>query len=293
MANLSQWVSGARPRTLPAAVVPVMLGAAAADPRRFDVATLVINGSLALTVSLALQVGVNYANDYSDGVRGTDKKRSGPRRMVGSGLVQPAAVKHAALLSFLVAAVAGLVLAMATSWWLIVVGLLSIAAAWTYTGGPKPYGYAGWGELFVFVFFGLVATVGTTYVLTQQITQSAILAGSTAGFLAVALLIVNNLRDLDTDSVCRKMTLAVRLGAERTRRLYIGCYVATAVCIMLSMRLEIGAALGLVGLLAALPAVTTVRTAQTPVELISALGMTARVQLVVGALYSVGLVIQS
>ena len=172
---------------------------------------------LALIVSVALQVGVNYANDYSDGVRGTDDGRVGPVRLVASGLAAPAAVKRAALVAFAVAAVAGLVLAASTSWWLLAVGVASIAAAWGYTGGPRPYGYLGLGELFVFVFFGLVATVGTTYVGVEQITGLSVVVGSAAGCIACALLVVNNLRDIPTDRQAGKRTLAVRLGDRRTR----------------------------------------------------------------------------
>ena len=173
-------------------------------------------------MSLALQVGVNYANDYSDGVRGTDDARVGPVRLVASGLKPPAAVKQAAFGAFGVAAVAGLALAATTSWWLLAVGAASIAAAWFYTGGPRPYGYAGLGEVFVFLFFGLVATVGTTFVAVERITGLSIVMGCAAGCLACALLVVNNLRDIPGDTVAGKRTLAVRLGDARTRVLYVG-----------------------------------------------------------------------
>ena len=176
----------------------------------------------ALIVSLALQIGVNYSNDYSDGIRGTDDVRVGPMRLVAGGLAEPSQVKRAAFAAFGVAAVAGLVLAIATTWWLIVVGLLAMLAGWGYTGGPKPYGYMGLGELFVFVFFGLVATVGTTYVVIEGFPAHAWLAGCAAGFLACALLVVNNLRDIPTDRTSGKRTLAVRLGDGRTRWLYVG-----------------------------------------------------------------------
>ena len=211
--NIRHWVAGARPRTLPAAVVPVAIGAGAAVGAG-SVAWWRV--ALAMVVSLALQVGVNYANDYSDGVRGTDDVRVGPVRLVASGLAAPSAVKRAAFLSFGVAAAAGLVLAASTSWWLIAVGVAAIAAAWGYTGGPRPYGYAGLGELFVFVFFGLVATVGTTYVAIEKITGPSIVMGAAAGSLSCALLVVNNLRDIPTDTAVGKRTLAVRLGDGRT-----------------------------------------------------------------------------
>jgi 1,4-dihydroxy-2-naphthoate octaprenyltransferase len=206
---VNRWIIGARPRTLPAAVVPVAIGAGAAVGGPSPVWWRVVP---ALVVSLALQIGVNYSNDYSDGIRGTDDVRVGPTRLVAGGLATPASVKRAAFAAFGVAAVAGLVLAIATSWWLIVVGLAAMLAAWGYTGGPKPYGYLGLGELFVFVFFGLVATVGTTFAVIEGFPAHAWVAGCTAGFLACALLVVNNLRDIPTDRASGKRTLAVRLG---------------------------------------------------------------------------------
>ncbi|MEY4174892.1 MAG: 1,4-dihydroxy-2-naphthoate octaprenyltransferase, partial [Actinomycetota bacterium] len=218
MSGMNKWIVGARPRTLPAAVVPVALGAAAAVGEGHPVWWRAL---LALVVSLALQVGVNYANDYSDGVRGTDDQRVGPVRLVASGLASAGAVKRAALLAFGVAAVAGLVLAAVTSWWLLAVGAAAILAGWFYTGGPKPYGYLGLGEVFVFVFFGLVATVGTTYVVSERVNTVAWLAGCVAGCLACALLVVNNLRDIPTDREVGKRTLAVRLGDRATRHFYL------------------------------------------------------------------------
>ena len=216
---MNPWLVGARPRTLPSAVVPVAIGAGCA----------VGSGSVtwwrvavALLVSLALQVGVNYANDYSDGVRGTDDARVGPLRLVASGTKPPGAVKRAAFAAFGVAAVAGLVLAATTSWWLLAVGAASIAAAWFYTGGPRPYGYAGLGEVFVFTFFGLVATVGTTYVAVERITGLSVVMGAAAGCLSCSMLVVNNLRDIPGDTVAGKRTLAVRIGDPRTRDLYVG-----------------------------------------------------------------------
>ncbi len=287
------WWSGARPRTLPAAVVPVMIGAAVASTvDGITARTFLVNGVLALVVSLALQVGVNFANDYSDGVRGTDDARTGPRRLVASGSASATAVKRAAFVAFGVAGVAGLVLAVATTWWLVPVGAVSMVAGWTYTGGPKPYGYVGLGELFVFVFFGLVATAGTTYVIAESITLLSVVSGAMAGCLAVALLVVNNLRDIDTDRDCNKKTLAVRLGAHRTRLLYVATYVAATLCMIVAAFEVRTAAIGVAGMLAALPATTTVRSARTAPELIAALGMTARAQLVIGALYSFGVLIQ-
>ncbi len=217
MATPADWLAGARPRTLPAAVAPVLAGTAVAA---FVGSGVWWKALLALVVSLALQVGVNYANDYSDGIRGTDAERVGPMRLVGSGAATPRAVKRAAFLSFGTAAAAGLVLAVTTSWWLVAVGVLCILAAWFYTGGSRPYGYLGLGEVMVFVFFGLVAVLGTTYVQTESFEWPALYAGVGVGALACAILVANNLRDIPTDEVVGKRTLAVVLGAERTRGLY-------------------------------------------------------------------------
>jgi len=212
---MKDWIAGARPRTLPAALVPVLVGTAAAAGMSGDTNALkglfIWRFVAALVVSLALQIGVNYANDYSDGIRGTDADRVGPMRLTGSGRKSPGAVKRAAFLSFGVAAVAGLSLAVATSWWLIAVGLLAIAAAWFYTGGPRPYGYAGLGEVFVFVFFGVVATTGSAFVQIERITPLTLLVSIPVGLFATALLVVNNLRDIPGDTESGKRTLAVRL----------------------------------------------------------------------------------
>jgi 1,4-dihydroxy-2-naphthoate polyprenyltransferase len=213
----AQWVAGARPRTLPAAVSPVLAGTGVAV---YDDAAVWWKALLALVVALALQVGVNYANDYSDGVRGTDADRVGPMRLVGSGAATPGAVKRAAFLAFGVAALAGLVLAATTAWWLVLVGLLCVLAAWFYTGGSKPYGYLGLGEVMVFCFFGLVAVIGTTYVQTETWEVAAVYAAVGIGAIACALLVANNLRDIPTDRGAGKITLAVRLGDSRTRALY-------------------------------------------------------------------------
>ena len=225
--SLGIWVDGARPRTLPAAIAPVLVATALAGGS-FDPLTAL----LALIVSLSLQIGVNYANDYSDGIRGTDNDRIGPSRITAGGLAKPIQVKSAAFISFGVAAVAGLGLAITTSWWLIAVGAISIAAAWGYTGGKNPYGYMGLGELFVFIFFGLVATVGSFYVQTEEITGQSILAGVIVGSLACAILVINNIRDRAKDEVVGKLTLAVRLGDKRSRIFYsvlvIAPYLLTA-----------------------------------------------------------------
>ena len=272
---MNRWLLGARPRTLPAAVVPVALGAASAvgeaDPVWWRVAP-------ALIVSLALQVGVNYANDYSDGVRGTDEVRVGPVRLVASGLAAPGAVKRAALAAFGVAAVAGLLLASITSWWLLVVGAAAMLA--------------GLGEVFVFVFFGLVATAGTTYVVCQRLTSVAWLAGCLAGCLACALLVVNNLRDIPTDREVGKRTLAVRLGDRLTRTFYFGLLAAAMVLVAaLALTGRPLAALGLGGALVAVPAIRAIRGGAKGAALIPVLGATGKVQLATGFLTAVGMTI--
>ena len=293
MTSAADWWLGARPRTLPAAIVPVLIGTAVAvsESEEVSAANALPRVALALFVSLALQVGVNYANDYSDGVRGTDDDRRGPMRLVAAGRATPAAVKTAALLALTSACVAGLVLAALTTWWLILLGLACVAAAWLYTGGPQPYGYAGYGELFVFIFFGLVATVGTTYVVNESIGLLAWYSGAVSGCLSVALLMVNNIRDIDGDLRSGKRTLAVRLGLARSKGLFVVVYVVAGVLIIASSTQSLGALLGLVGLLAALPAIATVRESTESKDLVRALGMTARVQMVVGVLFAVGLIV--
>jgi 1,4-dihydroxy-2-naphthoate polyprenyltransferase len=218
MATAADWVAGARPRTLPAAISPVLAGTGVAA---YAEGLVWWKALLALVVALALQVGVNYANDYSDGIRGTDADRVGPMRLVGSGAAAPGAVRRAAFLAFGVAAVAGLVLAATTAWWVVAVGVLSVLAAWFYTGGSKPYGYLGLGEVMVFLFFGLVAVIGTAYVQTQSWQDEAVYAAVGIGAIACAILVANNLRDIPTDRAAGKVTLAVRLGDARTRALYV------------------------------------------------------------------------
>jgi 1,4-dihydroxy-2-naphthoate octaprenyltransferase len=229
VATPADWLAGARPRTLPAAVSPVLAGTGVAA---YVDAAVWWKALLALVVSLALQVAVNYANDYSDGIRGTDADRVGPMRLVGSGAATPGAVKRAAFLAFGVAAVAGLVLAATTAWWLVAVGLVSVLAAWFYTGGSRPYGYLGLGEVMVFVFFGLVAVVGTTYVQTETWEPAALCAAVGIGALACAILVANNLRDVPTDTVAGKRTLAVVLGDRRTRVLYAALVVLAAAAVV-------------------------------------------------------------
>jgi 1,4-dihydroxy-2-naphthoate octaprenyltransferase len=206
------WIAGARPRTLPAAIAPVLVATALAGSN-----SKVIPALLALSVSLALQVGVNYANDYSDGIRGTDNERVGPLRITASGLASPQAVRNAAFISFGIAAIAGLILAAMTSWWLIAVGALAIAAAWGYTGGKNPYGYLGLGEIFVFIFFGLVATMGSYYVQVEDLTLNSFLIAVPMGSLSCSILAVNNIRDRALDAIAGKKTLAVRVGDKSAR----------------------------------------------------------------------------
>ncbi len=218
MATRSEWIQGARPRTLPAAIAPVLVGTGIAQ--HFD--SLDIGRALlALIVALALQAGVNYSNDYSDGIRGTDRVRVGPVRLVGQGLAKAHQVKRAAFLMFGIAMASGLALVLLTqAWWLLLVGAASVAAAWFYTGGSRPYGYAGFGELSVFIFFGIVPVMGTAYVQTLELTWGAFIASVGVGALACSILITNNLRDIPGDTEHGKRTLAVRIGDVKTRTLY-------------------------------------------------------------------------
>lgn len=283
------WLSGARPRTLPAAIAPVLVGTASAYLQ--DGKTAVFgNALLALVVSLALQVAVNYANDYSDGRRGTDQHRVGPMRLVGSGAKPAVAVKRAALIAFGIAALFGLALAVATSLWLLIVGVACIAAGWMYTGGPKPYGYFGFGEFFVFIFFGVVATTGTTFVIIQTITKTSVIASVAIGSLACALLVINNLRDITGDEAAGKKTLAVRFGDHRTRQMYIALIVIAAMMISIISLDHPTALFGLVGLFASVPAIRRVIRGANGRELIPVLGVTARAQLFTAVTLSIGLV---
>jgi len=286
---VNRWLAGARPRTLPAAVVPVFVGTACAAA---EVDRLIVWRALAaLIVALAIQVATNYANDYSDGIRGTDDARVGPVRLVASGLAAPVSVKRAAFVAFGVAGVAGLALSIAVGPQLLVVGAASMAAGWFYTGGPRPYGYAGLGELFVFVFFGLVATVGSPYVQTAHLHGLEFVAAVPVGLLAVALLVVNNLRDIPGDTVAAKRTLAVRLGDARTRAFYVGCIGVAFVGVAAVGADRTGGLLALLALpLAARPARRVLGGASGS-ALIPVLGDTARLQLVAGLLLTVGVLL--
>ena len=286
----NRWILGARPRTLPTAVVSVAVGTAVAAVHG-DV--IVWRFVAALVVGVALQIGVNYANDYSDGIKGTDDARVGPVRLVAAGLASPGAVKSAAFAAFGVAAVVGLGLALVTTLWLVAVGLSAIVAAWTYTGGPRPYGYAGFGELFVFVYFGVVATVGSAYVQEERITALALVAAIPVGLLATALIVVNNLRDLPGDTVAGKQTLAVKLGAARTRVMYVACVVlALAMVVVVAAVAQRWAALLAFGAVAVVPPpVRTVLSGARGADLIAVLAGTARIQVVFGALLCIGLIV--
>ncbi|GAA3949660.1 1,4-dihydroxy-2-naphthoate polyprenyltransferase [Actinomadura viridis] len=286
MATLSQWVAGSRPRTLPASLVPVVVGTGVAAGEGHAVWWRAL---LAALVALLLQIGVNYSNDYSDGVRGTDEERVGPLRLVGSRAAPPKQVLAAALGCFLAAAAAGLVLAAVTSWWLLLVGAVAILAAWFYTGGKTPYGYRALGEVSVFVFFGLVAVVGTVYVQVEGIPWEAWAAAVPIGLLACALLVANNLRDIPTDEVSGKRTLAVVLGDRRTRILYAAC---TALPFTIALAVAAPHPWALLALLAgplSVPPVQTVLKGATGPALIPVLGGTGRLQLAYGALLAVGL----
>ena len=288
--SLSLWIKGARPRTLPAAIAPVVVGAACVNVEANSTAVW-SNAIFALIVSLALQVAVNYANDYSDGVRGTDDKRVGPLRLVGSGAKTASAVKRAAFLSFGVAAIFGLILALLTSLWLLVVGALCILAGWFYTGGKKPYGYLGLGEVFVFVFFGLVATTGTTFVIIEKLTITSFTASLVVGALACALLAVNNLRDIDGDTLAGKRTLAVQLGDKKARSFFISLFVLALLAILVLALSYPLALIGLVGLSSAVTPIKRVRSGAVGGELISVLSMTGRTQILTAITLSIGLIL--
>ena len=290
------WVLGARPRTLPAAIAPVLVGTAAASAGMSSQGSLVWwRAVCALGVALFVQIATNYANDYSDGKRGTDDpaQRSGPPRLVGDGLAEPSAVKRAAMACFGITMLFGMPLVLFVDWRLLLVGMAAIAAGWFYTGGPRPYGYAGFGELFVFVFFGLVATVGSTYVQLERITWLSVGCGVAMGSLATALLVVNNLRDIPGDTRSNKRTLAVRLGDRRTRVLYV---VLLVIPILLIPLIAGGsgrpiAALALIAVVLARRPVVRVIEGAKGRDLIPVLVDTGRVQLAYGVLLAIGLVI--
>ncbi len=280
MTTREQWIAGARPKTLPAAIAPVIVGTAFAGYN----ATL-FNTFLALVVALGLQIGVNYANDYSDGIKGTDADRVGPMRLVGSGAATPNAVKKAAIISFAISALAGLLIASRTSWWLLIIGVLAIAAAWTYTGGPKPYGYMALGEVSVFIFFGLVATIGTYYIQVDSVSREVVLASFAMGALACAILVLNNLRDLEKDAVANKRTLAVVMGDKATRDLYRWLLFFALVMVVTLSFFSFYYLLGLVALPLVAKSVRAVSQGASGAALIQLLANTGRIQII----YSAGL----
>jgi 1,4-dihydroxy-2-naphthoate polyprenyltransferase len=284
------WIQGARPKTLPAAIAPVVVGSACAHLES-SMQNNWLNSVFALIVSLALQVAVNFANDYSDGIRGTDKDRVGPLRLVGSGAKKPADVKKATFLAFGVAAVFGFVLAATTSWWLLLVGVLCFLAGWFYTGGKHPYGYLGFGEAFVFIFFGVVATMGTTFVINQQLTLVSFLASVVVGCLACALLAVNNLRDIAGDATSNKRTLAVRIGESGARKFYILLFIVAGCAVVSIALLHPAAMIAMLGLAAAIKPIRRVYSGATGADLINVLVMTGRVQILVAIALSVGLLL--
>lgn len=287
MATSSEWIAGARPRTLPAAAAPVIVGTgAAAQLGQADLGRAL----LALGVALALQVGVNYANDYSDGVRGTDTDRVGPMRLTATGLALPGQVKRAAFAAFGVGALLGLwLVALSGQWWLLAVGAVSILAGWYYTGGRRPYGYRGLGEVGVFIFFGLVAVLGTTYTQAGRISWPAAAGAVAIGLIACALLMVNNLRDIPTDVLVGKRTLAVRLGDHRARRAYA---VMVGAPIVLGVACAFVAPWSLLVLLLAFPAgllAFTVLVGARGFALVPVLAGTGVYELAFGILLAIGL----
>ena len=291
MATRKQWIEGARPRTLPAAIAPVLVGSAiAAHEQGFQFGVAL----LALVVSLALQVGVNYSNDYSDGIRGTDENRVGPVRLVGQKLASPRDVKNAAFLSYGIGTLAGLGMVALSGYYLLLpFGFAAIVAAWFYTGGPRPYGYAGFGEVFVFVFFGLVAVIGTSASQTGHISTLSVLAGCGCGLISTAILVVNNLRDIPGDTLAGKQTLAVRMGDPKTRVLY-------GMCLLIAVLLPVAmsrtgehpptrASLALFASVLAVRPLRTLRSGSMGRDLIPVLADTGKLLMVYAVLLSVGI----
>jgi 1,4-dihydroxy-2-naphthoate octaprenyltransferase len=282
MAN--KWVLGARPRTLAAAIAPVVVATAYAGNLWQP-----LPAALALLVSLSLQIGVNFANDYSDGIRGTDDSRIGPIRLTASGLASAKSVKNAAFISFFFAAIAGLALALQTSWWLIAVGALAIAAAWGYTGGSSPYGYKGLGEISVFLFFGIVATVGSYFVQTEELDWQILIVAIPMGALACAILAINNLRDRAQDELVGKRTMAVRLGDKGARALYISLLIAAHLFALLTF--QPFALLTLLALPLSTSLARSVWAGTSGAALIPLLAKTGKLQMLFAALFALGLVL--
>ena len=282
---MNKWIVGARVKTLPAAVAPVLIGTSYAQKINWG------NAFLALVVSLFLQIAVNFANDYSDGVRGTDTHRIGPVRLVASGLASASSVKVAAIISFLIAAIAGFVLALNISPWLFLVGAASIWAAWGYTGGKKPYGYFGFGELSVFIFFGLVATVGSYYIQTEQFNWQIFLLAIPVGTLSCAILAVNNLRDLPQDNLVGKRTMAVRIGEKNTRVFFMLLLVTAQVTALAAASISLLALITLICAPITYRVVRQVLSGAVGAELIEVLSKTAKLQLLMASFLAAALAI--
>ena len=280
---MNKWLIGARIKTLPAAISPVLIGTSYAEQITW------INAALALIVALFLQIAVNYANDYCDGIKGTDQNRIGPIRLVASGLASAVAVRNAAYISFLIAAIAGSILSFNTSMWLFIIGGISILAAWGYTGGKKPYGYIGFGELSVFVFFGLVATIGSYYIQSEELNWQIFLLSIPVGCLSCAVLVINNLRDLSNDKLVGKRTLAVLLGDKKTRNFYIVLLVISQLVSISAAVIDIKMLFTLICIPMAVNVIKKIATGVESIELIPILGKTARLQLLLAVITAAAL----
>lgn len=280
---MNKWLIGARIKTLPAAISPVLIGTSYAEQITW------INAALALIVALFLQIAVNYANDYSDGIKGTDQNRIGPIRLVASGLASAVAVRNAAYISFLIAAIAGSILSFNISMWLFIIGGISILAAWGYTGGKKPYGYIGFGELSVFVFFGLVATIGSYYIQSEELNWQIFLLSIPVGCLSCAVLVINNLRDLSNDKLVGKRTLAVLLGDKKTRNFYIVLLVISQLVSISAAVIDIKMLFTLICIPMAVNVIKKIATGVESIELIPILGKTARLQLLLAVITAAAL----
>ena len=280
---MNKWLIGARIKTLPAAISPVLIGTSYAEQITW------INAALALIVALFLQIAVNYANDYSDGIKGTDQNRIGPIRLVASGLASAVAVRNAAYISFLIAAIAGSILSFNISMWLFIIGGISILAAWAYTGGKKPYGYIGFGELSVFVFFGLVATIGSYYIQSEELNWQIFLLSIPVGCLSCAVLVINNLRDLSNDKLVGKRTLAVILGDKKTRNFYIVLLVISQLVSISAAVIDIKMLFTLICIPMTVNVIKKIATGVEGIELIPILGKTARLQLLLAVITAAAL----
>ena len=280
---MNKWLIGARIKTLPAAISPVLIGTSYAEQITW------INAALALIVALFLQIAVNYANDYSDGIKGTDQNRIGPIRLVASGLASAVAVRNAAYISFLIAAIAGSILSFNISMWLFIIGGISILAAWGYTGGKKPYGYIGFGELSVFVFFGLVATIGSYYIQSEELNWQIFLLSIPVGCLSCAVLVINNLRDLSNDKLVGKRTLAVLMGDKKTRNFYIVLLVISQLVSISAAVIDIKMLFTLICIPMAVNVIKKIATGVGGIELIPILGKTARLQLLLAIITAAAL----